>query len=682
MKKLFITFLWHFHQPFYKDNLTNFYYLPWVRLHSTKGYWDMINVLEEVPEAKAVFNFTPSLLYQLKDIAENNIKDKFLELSLRDASDLAEEEKIFILNNFFMSNWETMIFPIKRYKELLFKKKDAFSEEKNIVKKFTVSDFRDLQVLFNLSWCGFTLKNKDKFIQELLKKGNDFTELEKKELLKKQKEIVSSIIPIYKKFQNENRIEISTSPFYHPILPLLCQEGKFDFKKDAQIQIQKSVKFYEEIFEKKPQGFWPSEGSVSQNTIPFYAENGVKWIASDEEILMNSEKEEKNKKELIYQPYFLRENESELNILFRDKELSNLISFNYASQLAKHSINDMISHFKKIKESKENKIVSIILDGENPWEYYQDGGENFLKGLYEAICKDPELELSTINDYLKKYPSEKKIKKLYSGSWIDHSFKIWIGKTEKNIAWDYLDKTRNSLIEIDINNEKAWEEIYIAEGSDWFWWFDDDFSSNCDEVFDFLFRQKLINVYKILQSPIPDYLKDPISTFKKNILTPLMMINPRLDGKITNFYEWLNAGKYYVNESTGTMYCSYSIIKKIYYGYNVNSLYFRLDGNFPLEKEIIIEINQIYQILISLKNKTKYIIENLENGTKKEIENLMQIDKIIELEILFSFLNIKIGDQINFLVKVKENDIIRENWPMTGTITFKLPTENDILSDW
>ena len=518
--KLHVAFLWHMHQPLYKDYLTGKYHLPWVRLHATYSYLDMISILDRFPDIKATFNLTPSLIWQLLDISENkDVDDIFLKLTEKDADDLTVEDKCFILKNFFSCDLKKAIFPIPKYKELFLKRGDDLSEAalKSKIRDFKTEDFRDLQVLFNLVWCGFTLREKDHLVKGLFHKGKKFTEDEKRSLIKKQQEAVSSIIPSYKKLQDKGQIEISTSPFYHPILPLLCKDksGKgYDFREDAKIQVTRAIELYEKVFGRKPKGFWPPEGSVSQRIIPLLADEGIEWIATDEGIVLESFKgEDILREELIYKAFTAEEDGREISMVFRDINISNAISFRYANMPAKKACEDIIEDIKAIKRGREfhdgDHLVSIILDGENPWPYFEDGGKTFLSETYRHLSSMKDIETVTIGDYLSSTSERKKIKKLHSGSWIDRNFNKWIGSPQKNKAWEYLERVREDLFNFEHPSEKALEELYIAEGSDWFWWYD-DFGSEINLVFEELYRLHLSNIYKIMGRKVPYYLTEPI----------------------------------------------------------------------------------------------------------------------------------------------------------------------------
>ncbi|MFH1878717.1 MAG: glycogen synthase GlgA [Candidatus Omnitrophota bacterium] len=519
-KKLSVAFLWHMHQPLYKDLVTGKYYLPWVRLHSTYSYLDMAAVIAKYPRARATFNFTPSLIRQLLDFSnEGHVDDVFLELSEKNAGDLSEEDMVFILKNFFSCDAATAILPIKRYGEIYALRGDGLRAEElsKKAKDLSVQDFRDLQVFFNLAWCGFTLKEKDPVVKSLLEKGSGYSEDEKKALLKRQKEVVASILPTYKRLQDDGIIEISTTPYYHPIMPLLCR-GKsgagFQFYEDAKVQVEKAVELYREVFGRAPVGMWPSEGSVSQEVIPVFEDADIKWLATDEGVLLESFKgEDIPREDLIYRAFTAEEDGKHIDMVFRDINISNAVSFRYSALPPHKAFADLFRDITGIKKAMEKRpgdhIVSIILDGENPWPYFPDGGKGFLEETYASLSAQKDVELVTIASYLERCGEKKKIKKLYSGSWINRNFDKWIGSPQKNKAWEYLAGTRKELFASGTPSKEALEELYIAEGSDWFWWYD-DFGTELNFIFDELFRMHLANIYKLMGRDVPYYLKEPV----------------------------------------------------------------------------------------------------------------------------------------------------------------------------
>lgn len=671
-----------------------------MRLHSCRAYFDMPAFLTKFPKIKANFNLTPSLLIQLKDYIENDVRDDYFDVSIKPAAHLNMEEKKFILSSFFMANWDTMIAKIPRYLELLEKRGRFYTPSifEKIVRKFTDTDFRDLQALFNLTWFGFMKEKEDSVIAGLFKKGANFTEEDKKLVLSRQRETMAELIPLYKKLAADGQIEISTTPYYHPILPILYSGGTgqgFDFKEDASMHVEKAVKLCEEVFGTKPKGMWPAEGSVSQSIIPLIAGQGIEWIATDEEILTESLKG-RERDELMYKPYIVKEKDMKLKILFRDKNLSNLISFVYSRNNPEQAAQDLIGHLKRIADATSNRkgegIVPIILDGENPWEYYAGGGEAFLSNLYTNLSKEEGIKCVTISEYLNEADRFEEIPVLTSGSWIDHSFRIWIGKPEKDMAWKYLIDTRSYLAED--SPEEAWEELYIAEGSDWFWWYGDDFTSANDEAFDLLFRTHLMNVHRRIGREIPSYLYQAIISKGRASLKrePAGSISPVLDGKATDFYEWLEAGLFKIDEAGGTMHLGTSILKEIRFGFDRDFLYFRFDLSLrpadksflktiiaaefsePLGTSLEIPLGEVREIKVIKRQDGHELIKNL--------AGLYALGEIVEAKIAWNEIITGAPSEIRFVIRVKKENMVYETWPRSGYISFAYPDENYEAKNW
>ncbi|MBI4716130.1 MAG: glycoside hydrolase, partial [Nitrospirae bacterium] len=398
-RPLHIAFVWHMHQPYYKDVVTGKFILPWVRLHGIKDYYDMAAILEDYPAVHQTFNLVPSLMEQIQDYLRG-VKDEYQEMTLKPAADLTPTERIFVLRNFFALNWDQMVFPHPRYRDLLEKRGHDGSEKamERAARRFSTQDLLDLQVWFNLSWFDPLFKDGDPLLRELIRKGTDFTEEEKTAVMEKQLEVLGMILPEYRKLAERGQIEVTASPYYHPILPLLCDtqiarvalpglplpKQRFRQPDDARTQIQKAVAFHKSVFGVLPAGMWPSEGSVSEEILPMLTEAGIRWIATDEEILARSLDVHFHRglgeggavPEPLYHPYLLERDNRSLAIIFRDHQLSDLIGFVYSKWDPVKAAEDLIGRLHRIRTDlsghSDPPLVSIILDGENAWEYYRN----------------------------------------------------------------------------------------------------------------------------------------------------------------------------------------------------------------------------------------------------------------------------------------------------------------------
>ncbi|MDR2395491.1 MAG: hypothetical protein LBD57_02620 [Endomicrobium sp.] len=725
MKKVYLAFLWHQHQPVYKNPNTGIYDLPWVRLHATKDYYDMVAILDNYPKIKSNINLVPSLLVQLEDYASGKAKDKFLEVTLKAASDLTEEDKIFILNNFFMANWDTMIAPHDRYNELLEKRgRETFRDwNKNIYKTFNVEDFRDLQVWFNLSWTDPYWRKNDKFIAQLYSKGRDFTEEDKNKLIQKHIEICGMVVKKHKELQDKGQIEVSVTPFYHPILPLLCDTNsaleatpkinlpskRFAYPEDALWHINTAVSYYQNIFGRKPLGMWPSEGSVSNATVDLISDTGLKWIATDESVLFNSAKYLNGDRRHLFKPFKLNINGKNLDIIFRDHGLSDSIGFVYSKWAPQDAANDFINKVKSIGEYAssicEAPLVSVILDGDNCWEYYSNDGWDFLQALYERLSTEVNIETVRISEYLEKFPPSDTITNLTAGSWINGNFGVWIGHQEDNISWEYLAATRDFIKDhfnkhpelkgADVEKEVL-NNLHIAQGSDWNWWYGDDHSSSSDGEFDFIYRQHLIKIYEILGQEVPAVFYKSINSAQNKydkIIKPQDFIYPKIDGNVTDFFEWKNSGYYEIGRSGGSMHQISTVLKSFNFGFDIKNFYLKLDLNKqniskpleeynfnlvfirPLEVKIVLKINSNKQI------KNVSIVYNGQETIEDSVK--ANFGSSIELSIPFESLKFPCKyDNMEFVVSVNEDSYEVERWPYQSSIIIPQPDENFNFLNW
>ncbi|MCM8782004.1 MAG: glycoside hydrolase family 57 protein [Candidatus Omnitrophica bacterium] len=717
------------HQPFYKDLLTGNISLPWSRLHGIKDYLNMVEILKAFPKIHQTFNLVPSLIDQIADYNSDTLPDEtYLNLSLKPANSLTAEEKKFILLNFFMANWENMVAPLPRYYELLLKRGKSVSPAylDRIINNFKPQDYLDLQVLFNLSWFDQVFRNDDTVLKELTKKGAKFTETDKHIVIKKQIELLKKIIPTYRELQDKSQIEVSVSPYYHPILPLLCDtaiakvgmpkeklpQKRFSHPEDAKWQVEAAIKKYEEIFDKKPNGMWPPEGSVSEDILPILIENDIKWIATDEDILLKSNNAPRTA-EVLYRPYLLKRGKGSLNIIFRDHYLSDAVGFVYQNVPAQKAANDLITHLHRIREcltlkKEENFLVSIILDGENAWEYYPNNGRDFLSLLYLRLSEEePLLKTTTVSDFLKDNPPREAIAHLYPGSWINANFSTWIGGEEKNTSWDHLSVARDDLMRFQMdhpelaNTEKlkmAWKEIYIAEGSDWNWWYGPQHTSSCDEEFDRLYRQHLTNVYKLIGQPPHDNLKVPIITkAAKPIRSARGLITPVIDGLDTFYYEWLESACFDVRTSGGTMHRAQSIIQKICCGFDLNSLFIKIELKVPdafeAKKENIklivskmppSEIRIEIPIFAGTSKLKGFLYKRTSYENWKLVKEIRDIayKKVLEMAVAFKDLEVAEGEDFKLALFLEENGLTLERQPESGPIRLTCPTSDYEAYNW
>ncbi len=726
MSSASLTFLWHMHQPFYLDRRSGELSMPWVRLHAIKGYYDMASLLEDFPEIRATFNIVPSLITQLFAYLDGAAKEIFYEHSLVPARELSLEQKKFILGAFFQANWNNMIRPYQRYWELLCERglnvKPSMITD-DIARRFPTQAYLDLQVWSNLTWFGYRARKRFPFLNELFNKGRYFTEEEKQEVLAAQIRIIEEIIPLYRRMEERGQVELTTSPFYHPILPLLCDSEfalrampgarlpqRYLHPEDAETQIRNAVAFHAENFGRPPRGMWPSEGSVCPELIPMLAEAGIKWIATDEGILAQTLKTFTIYEHLYY-PYRARRRDSEVDIIFRDRGLSDMLGFSYSRASAREASADFLFRLRQIarhhSHSGRTPIVPVILDGENAWEYYPDGGENFLSRTYEALSTDEMVQTVRVSDYLQENAERRLLNDLHTGSWIGHNFDIWIGDYEENDAWNCLNKTRQFLSTFSEThgNEHpqlamAWEELYAAEGSDWFWWYGPDFSTDNDVEFDRLFRMHLQNVFTMAGQEIPHYLSASLLREKKAPAgtVPTLLISPTLDGKVTHFYEWQGAGCYTCSRGDAAIALGCRYLTRIYYGFDVDNLYMRFDlyleeGIRPEDANVNLEVcflrprpqRLTMPLYFELAKERLFTLEQSDNGI--DFERIRQYDTVkwntvLELAIPFQDLGLRPDEEAEFFVSLKNDRIEIMRFPRETSLSLTVPDKDFEAKMW
>ncbi len=547
--KLYLNLYWHMHQPDYRDLTTNEYVLPWTYLHAMKDYSDMAYHLEQNPQARVSFNFVPILLEQLQDysnqFSEDNIRDPLLALLAHPKlAEISVEECKLIVDSCFKAHHEKMLKPFEHYQRLL----NIYQEVEpvgfdNELHYLSDQYKADLLTWYHLAWCGESLRKNSKVIQSLMAKGKLFTLKDRQKLFKEIRKTIDGLIPRYQALAKSGQIEVTTTPYYHPILPLLIdiQSAKDAMpeaplphsrsypggSKRAAYHVTAAQDYHEQLFGEAPNGMWPAEGAISHAALSTMAQHGVKWAASGQGVLVNSLK--KNDEEFekatdyLYQPYKVTNGKDDIVCFFRDDTLSDKIGFEYSNMHATEAVRDFITSLEGITkaDTEHDKVVSVILDGENAWEYYPYNGFHFLEELYEALANHPDIEMTTFSDILAlqasgKLPAPTLLPQISAGSWVYGTMSTWIGSEDKNLAWDLLchakkvyDKHVQKLSADE--QEDCARQLAICEGSDWFWWFGDYNTSESVQSFDRLYRLNLVNLYELLKQPVPDNLQQPIS---------------------------------------------------------------------------------------------------------------------------------------------------------------------------
>lgn len=657
MQKLKLAFFWHMHQPFYKDNANGEYYMPWVFLHAIKDYYELPYLFSKFG-VKATFNLVPSLLVQLKDYAQSLENDRLLNLILKDVNELTNAEKAFISKDCFHSHKENMIAPLPRYLELFNKKDNGFN----------AYELLDLEVLFILSWCGNYLRQNNKVVQNLLLKGRGFSHAEKLELLEVLRIFVGSIIERYKNLEKNHEISIFTTPFYHPITPILLDPAAAQKSKRstplaqihqmadfAKMHTQRAIKEYEANFDNAPTGFWPAEGAISYETLNLFFEHNIRYALSDEEILFNSGI--KNRQDL-YKPYKIALKNGAINMLFRDKFLSDLIGFTYSNISPDLAVSEFVGHLKAIYEANNQAVVGVFLDGENAWEYYPNNAFYFFEKLLETIKSTDWIEDTLITDI--DFSNAQELLQIATGSWIGGNLDTWMGHAQKNKAWELLSFVYSDFLSFrhTLENsvqEKCQEEILIAQGSDWFWWYGDDHYTPLAFEFDYLFRKHLQNVYFFASKEIPKELLEPIvkqeSSTKDRL--PTSLLSPTINGLENGFLEWMGAGFKDLSTEYSVMDSSAGLIKSIDYATDLQNVFIRFLASKAL-------LNKTLELHI-IGEKTKIISMDLNEKKFKNNDYSYALDEYFEMS--FNMQSFGITDFVDLYFYVKENSQIIEKAP-------------------
>ncbi len=592
-----LCFFWHMHQPDYRGS-DGVMTMPWVFLHAIKDYYEMPWLLSRHKGLKATFNITPPLIEQLNLYSDPLNNDYFLSLWQMHPSELSEESKTWLIKTCKSTQYETMIKPMENLDTLYHY---AHLNDEQLI---------DFEVLFILAWCGNYLREENTLVKALFQKAEGFTQEDKIQLLKVLCEFVATILPFYAALQKEGVISLSTTPYNHPILPLLLDmnnaksanehttvvDNPLSLREDAIEQVERSIILYEETFGMEPTGFWPAEGAVDEESIAIYKERGISWIATDEAILFRSLEDDTRKN--LYKPYVY----NGMTIGFRDHGLSDLIGFNYRFKSGHDASEHFMQMVEPIRHTQENATVFVILDGENAWEFFENNAYDFFTALYGRFSQTPWCKTVKM-DEVSQLRNPGKLDTLVPGSWIHGNFDTWSGHAEKNRAWELIYQTRRDVdnhsagISVEVS-EKVKFHFLASECSDWFWWYGDDHVTEFGLEFDTLFREHLISIYHLLDMSPPSDLFIPIIAQKSTgsfLVNPQSSISPVIDGKNNSFFEWIGCGSVDESKLYSTMDRVRGPIDMIYYGHNDQTIFLALEGNISslemshLKLEVIIE---------------------------------------------------------------------------------------------
>lgn len=613
-----LALLWHMHQPLYRNPVNGAYALPWTRLHALKDYYGMVKLVEEFPNLRLTFNLVPSLIAQIQEYAEGRARDPYFDAAAAPAESLDAAGREFLLRYFFQAHPETMIGRYPRYAELLQKFRQDNSDPRRAARHFSIAELRDLQVLSQLAWVDeFWLAAEP--ARSLAAQGRDFSREQQAGLAAAERGWIAAVLPEYRRARDRGQIEISATPYYHPILPLLCDTSvarecrpdvvlprdRFRHPEDARLQLLLARRSHADHFGAEPVGLWPSEGSVSAATAELAAGAGFAWMASDEAVLARSTgvafarnaKGEVAAADRLYAPHRLQTPAGPITIFFRDHQLSDLIGFVYSQMSAEAAADDFLRRLRAaaapLVRSGQDALVSVILDGENAWEYFPRSGRAFLRALYARLTSASDLETTTFARAAAELPA-RDLGHLAAGSWIDANFDIWIGAEEDNRSWDLLRDARAALAEAershpDADFAAAREDVLAAEGSDWNWWYGPQHHSENAAEFDALYRALLSHAYEQLGRTPPAVLSAPIPrglASAGEFQPASAWIHARIDGRESSYFEWMGAAAHFPDGRSGAMHGRVARCSALFAGYDAEALYLRLDWRPAGEKAL------------------------------------------------------------------------------------------------
>ncbi|RMG35107.1 MAG: hypothetical protein D6732_09750 [Methanobacteriota archaeon] len=745
---LYLSIVWHQHQPTYLDPATNIYEQPWVYMHSTNSYPWMADLHKKYPDVNATINITPSLLKQMDDYANEVEFDRRIQVALMDEASMSDENKSVVLQYFFDINPQ---FVTGRY-EYLQQKAGQYPTMAEKIAAFTDAEILDLKVMFFLRWINeeyrkndFLLNTFDARIDEADVTTAKFSHGDLNTVLSKGRQILQSVVQRHIEAMQQGNLEITTTPFYHPILPLLIDlnsarespgnenlplpENNTGWIEDAREQINRGIQSFTDHFGGVPNGMWPSEEAVSKDVIPLMADAGIKWFVSDRQILANSLGVADLTPQQLYQMYKVSFNGSSVAAIFRDTALSDKIGFTYSGMhpddAAQDFIDELRARYDSLQSAPQGSIpylVTVALDGENAWEHYTydidgDGkneytGNLFRETLYQKIEQAQNegwLKTVTPNQFLQQFSvdSMPEITNLASGSWISGELNTWIGEPEENIAWDWLIQTRNDLVAFEqanpgYNTSDAWEALYAAEGSDWFWWYGADQDSARDEVFDWGYKTLLRSVYTAIGYTNDEILdRNPLLFLKQS---PRIAAN--FPGKMTDFSIDGSVGanewdlSYRINDTVidnGTIDFLYTGIAD-----NLSHLLFRIDLNQFSVNDFVgfyfndprSNIGDIYPLGVDRSNVQNalgfqlnfavvYTFNSSELSYWKATESgwtkasfvggLASYGSVLEVAIPLSFFNYTGGDFFSIRVTYTNSSGTVDVAPEDGPLVFQVP---------
>lgn len=724
MNRVHLALLWHMHQPQYRDPETGRYELAWTRLHALKDYWGMVAMLKDFPRFHATFNIVPSLGMQLEEYASGSFNEPWFDLAFQPVEQLTREDKGEILARAFQVNHEQLMSRWPRFVELYEWAQPAGGAQALV--SFTSRDWRDIQVLSQLAWMEESWLEKDPVVSRLASQGKDFTQKDKAALKAKQLELLALVLPAYREAAQAGQVELSTTPFYHPILPLLCDSDiarvanpstplprrAYRHPEDAREQLRRAREYHERVFGAKPGGLWPSEGSVSDQALTIAAEEGFQWFGTDEGVLgrtlnagfFRDAKGVPANAERLYKPLRVQLGGKPITGLFRDHHLSDLIGFVYSRMNGKDAAADLHGRLRELGERVQTGqplTVCLFLDGENAWEYYPRNGREFLREFYGRIQADQDFRALTASEAIAVAGDIPSSAGIFPASWINANFDVWIGHSEDVAAWELLWDAREAYGRAAEARRQgregapgeealrlAQESLLAAEGSDWCWWFGPEHSTANDPEFDALYRKLLTAVYLALGQLAPQELAKPIKRKPEHALqlAPTGFLKISVDGRDSSYFEWLGAGLYSPERRGGAMHGRTFYLHELRFGFE--------DGRFCVRVDPFLDIlgeldDPEFRITIAGAEETVIVVKLLrghlqEFGVEKGRLCLLNpksvadaaYERILEVAIERSEINLKGQTKLKLGVALWHGGLPVDVLPAEGFLDVSLGEDN------
>jgi alpha-amylase/alpha-mannosidase (GH57 family) len=694
-----LALIWHFHQPDYTDPATSAPSMPWTRLHALKDYADMAAFLERHPTVRATFNVVPALLDQLSALAfQEAPPDPFLALAEKAPADMSFEERAYVIGHFFSLNRDMMAVGLKRLNELYALRGDLPAAEigKPVVERFDDQALLDLQVLFHVAWSG-PLLQADPLIAGLRARGRGFTADDKRALFARQREFLADVIPRWKRLYEAEQVEFSVTPYFHPILPLLCDlasalealpelrlpASRFQHVEDARLQLDNGLEAFAAVFGRTASGGWPSEGAISEEALRQMGAAGYRWAASDEDVLFASlgatlpadpHAKDARRAELLYRPW--RHGDGPV-LLFRDHDLSDRIGFAYATRAPHDAARDFVGRLLHLRELLPDDgtpyVASVILDGENAWEHYPEHAAPFFDALYGALAAEPGIVTVTAEEAANA-AAARPLPRVVAGSWIYRNLATWIGHPEKNRAWELLAAAREAVAGARGAprwDDPAWRAIFAAEGSDWFWWYGDDHQTAYGAEFDAGFRDKLRGAYAVCGLAAPPGLNEPIRKRTARGLTqPTGPVHATIDGRVGDYFEWRTAGR--VACAFGATHAAVRFAREFFFGTDGTSLFLRVD---PFEPGSLDGTT----IAVRTPDASRGLSEL--GAGRSSGEARTALDRVLELSLPLSFLASP-EDAVRFAIEIRNDDGATQRVPSDGFVELARPNDDPSRYDW